>query len=247
MNVPRLRKLEEFKAALVDYRISDASLKVLKKTKIVLLLGPTSAGRNTIIWELVNTGDYHFIVSDTTRPKRVNDGVEEQDGVEYWFRSEDEILDDILKGNYLEAELIHGQQISGISIRELKEASDQKKIAINEVDLGGMQAVVRAKPDTFAIMVLPPSFAQWQKRLKTRGNMGPDEYRRRMQTARRIFLEAISSDYFKFIVNDDIKRASLQIDKLAKTGKVDSKEQERGIKLAEELYEETDKLLKNES
>src|ERR1700689_1309052 len=110
----------EFRSALRDYHLSKAALQTLSQTKLVILVAPTSSGRNTIIWQLLKTGDYYFIVSDTTRQPRINDGKLERDGHEYWFRSEAEVLTDIQQGKYLEAAVIHNQQVSGISIRELQ-------------------------------------------------------------------------------------------------------------------------------
>ena len=91
------------------------------------MISVTAGGRNTIIDQLLKSGDFHYIISDTTRHKRANNGVMEQDGREYWFRSEDEILADLKAGNFLEAAIIHNQHVSGISIRELKKASKRVK------------------------------------------------------------------------------------------------------------------------
>jgi len=84
---------------------------LLQQTKFVPLVAITSSGRNTLIRELLKTGEYHFIVSDTTRKPRTNDGVMEQSGVEYWFRDEDEVLQDVKDGKFLEAAVIHSQQV----------------------------------------------------------------------------------------------------------------------------------------
>src|ERR1700712_1679606 len=152
-----LKHYTEFKEVLETYHVSDSAKATLEDLTLVLLLGPTSSGRNTIIEHQLKTGNYNFIVSDTTRPPRTNDGVLETNGNEYWFRSEEEVLADLKAGQFLEAELIHDQQVSGISIRELEKARAQNKIAITDVDLGGMHKIMLAKPDTIAVMVLPPS------------------------------------------------------------------------------------------
>ncbi len=64
----KLRHLVEFKTALADYQISELSKQILAQTQLLLMVAPTASGRNTVIKELLKTGDYHFIVSDTTRP-----------------------------------------------------------------------------------------------------------------------------------------------------------------------------------
>src|SRR5690606_21781404 len=110
---------------------------ILAETQLMILVGPTSTGRNTLINELLKTGHYYFLVSDTTRPPRQNNGVWEQNGREYYFRTEDDMLKDIQAGLFVEAEIIHNQQVSGTSIREIKKARDQGKIALADVEILG--------------------------------------------------------------------------------------------------------------
>lgn len=242
----KLHFYDDFKEALSDYQVSDESRQILRETSLVLLTAPAAGGRNTIIRELVRTGNYHFIVSDTTRKPRTNDGKLEQDGVEYWFRGEKEVLEDIRAGKFLEAEIIHGQQVSGISIRELRRARDEGKIAINEVDIGGAHAVKQAKPDTISVIVLPPTFEEWQRRFKARGHVPVDEFLRRMHTAAKIFEDSLVYDYFNFIINDHLSNSSVAINELVKSGGVpDPEQQAKGRALAERLYAETKLYLAN--
>ena len=137
-----LRQLTEFQDLLANYQLSKGALQTLSQTQLVLLVAPTSSGRNHLIRELMKTDDYYYIVSDTTRRPRTNDGIMEQSGVEYWFRDEADVLSDIRDGKYLEAAVIHQQQVSGISIRELQKATDLGKIAITDacifIDLHGI-------------------------------------------------------------------------------------------------------------
>lgn len=242
-STPHLAQREKFEAALANYHISDRANKILQDTQLVLLTGPSSSGRNTIIDFMLGMGSYHFIVSDTTRPPRVNDGILEQNGREYWFRKEEDMLRDIENGEFLEAELIHGQQVSGISIRELEDAISEHRIAINEVDIGGMQTVLAAKPNTVAIFILPPSFDEWQRRMAGRGAMNPDEFKRRMQTAERIFKEAAESSYAKIVINETVTHAAHQIDNIVRGQGIDDASQERGRAVAKDLLEKTQALL----
>jgi guanylate kinase len=139
----------------------------------------------------------------------------EQDGREYWFRSEEEVLNDLKKGEYLEAEIIHNQQVSGISIRELTNAQAEHKIAITDADLEGVHNIVKTKNDVIAIMLLPPSFEEWQRRIARRGKMTVEEERRRLETAKRILEDGLVQNYYHFVIADDIKRAALTIDAVA--------------------------------
>lgn len=241
----KLVQLNEFQKVLADYHISADSKAILKKTKIVALTAPSSSGRNTIIRELLKTGDYYFIVSDTTRKPRVNDGVLEKNGREYWFRDEKDMLADLKQGKFLEAEIIHNQQVSGISIRELKKASMHGKIAITDMDIGGTHNLVEANPSTVAIMVLPPDFKEWQRRIRTRGKMSRQEHRRRIETAQTIFKVALQQDYFAYVVNQNYQQSAAVIDTLVKTGSENLKNKEDGRKLIKELLHETQNFLES--
>jgi len=241
----KLVHLEEFQQLLADYNLSKAALQTLSQTQLVLLVAPTSSGRNHLIRELMKTGDYYYIVSDTTRQPRTNDGIMEQNGVEYWFRSEDDVLEDIRGGKYLEAAVIHQQQVSGISIRELQSATDQGKIAITDAQIDGIDNAIKLKPETLGIFILPPSFDEWQRRLHHRGEMPADEYKRRMESAVIELQAGLDHDYYKFVINDDISEAVQQINQLAKLGQYDEEQQRRGRALAEQLLLETQILLRS--
>lgn len=241
--VPHLDKLQEFQTVLKTYHMSDSAKKSLSDTRFAILIGPTSSGRNTLIRKLEATGRYHYIISDTTRPPRINDGVLEQSGVEYWFRTEDEFLADLRAGKFLEAEVIHQQQVSGVSIRELEKAHAEHKIAITDVDVGGVENIMRMKPDVVVILTLPPSFDVWQHRIANRGKMSTEEWQRRIDTALRIFSAPRKSDVFKIVINDTIEDAAKQVDAIMDTGKVDPALQARGLQVAEELYKATKPLL----
>jgi guanylate kinase len=241
----KLVHLADFEEILSRYRVSDASKQILKDTPMVVLTGPSSSGRNTIIGEIRKQSEYYFIVSDTTRKPRSNNGVLEKNGEDYWFRSEEELLSDLKAGAFLEAEIIHSQQVSGISIRELKKASTAHKIAITDMDIGGIQNVVQAKPDVLPIIVLPPDFDEWQRRLDKRGSMDTHEHRRRLRTAVTIFKEALKHDYFIFVVNQNYKQTAALIDTMAKNGSKGLENREDGHKLVKELLTDTEAFLES--
>lgn len=242
--MPELKYINEFHEALNDYHLSEHALEILNRTRLVVLTAPTASGRNTIINELLRTNLYNFIVSDTTREPRENNGVMEQDGREYFFRDEQEMLEDIKAGNFLEAEVIHGQQVSGISIRELEKASSEKRTAITDIDIGGVANLLDHKPDTVAVLILPPSFSIWHKRIFSRGDMGDDEYRRRLQTAARILASGIEeSSEMKIIINDNLTDAAEEVHALVQSGSFSDDQQQKGLALAKQLLSESQAAL----
>ncbi len=201
-------KLAQFKSVLKDYSPSNQAVELLKKLDFVVLLGPSASGKNTIIRDMVKSGQYYYVISDTTREKRINNGVSEVDGVEYWFRNSDDFLNDLKAGRYLEAELIHNQQVSGINLSELKKAESLNKTALADLDIGGVKKVLALNPKARIYLILPPSFKVWLRRLIDRNNIVDSEIRRRLTTAIKI-LESVSDlENVRVVLNNNYKKAS---------------------------------------
>ena len=241
----KLEHLEEFQRALQHYQISKTGQELLGEISLVLLVAPTSSGRNTIIRELVKSGHYHYMVSDTTRKPRINDGVQEQNGVEYWFRPENEVLSDIKAGKFLEAAVIHQQQVSGISLREIEITKQKHQIAVTDVEIAGVHNIMSAKPDTIAIFVVPPSFSEWQRRITGRGHMDPAELKRRLKSAVDEFKHAMDQPYYHFVVNDNLADAVAEIDELVKNAQSHKPDNSLARAAVESIYSETIAHLKN--
>ncbi len=234
-----LEHLSEFEDILSNYHIPADD--IVKNAKLVLLFGATASGRDSVISTLVGAGGYRHLVSNTTRPPRSNDGVPEQNGVEYWFRTEEEMLADLRQAKMLEAEIIHDQQVSGISLAELGRAAERHEIAITNVELNIIN-IVKAKPNTISIMVLPPSFAENLRRLNSRGTLTPHEVGRRLQTAKRIYQAGLDWDFFYYIINDNLDHAREQVEAIV-AGDISASGQAAHRQKVEELLADTSQWL----
>src|SRR6478752_4458581 len=96
--------MEDHLQTLVDdYRISTETVKLVRSTPILLLVGISGAGKDSIKHKLLDTGKYHHIVSHTTRLPRENGGVMEQDGTEYHFVSKQQVTEMLEHGDFVEA------------------------------------------------------------------------------------------------------------------------------------------------
>lgn len=235
----QLHHLQDFRDALSKYQLSTDAIQTLAQTRLVLLVAPTASGRNTIIHELLKTDDYHFVISDTTRQPRLNNGELEQNGREYWFRTEEEMLGELQRGEFLEAAIIHEQQVSGISIRELEIARKANKIAITDVEIEGAKNIHAAKPDTLIIFMAPPSFELWLERLHTRGELPADELSRRFQSALKEIETALNAGYYRFVMNDTVAGTTAEVHKLVSTGQYDPLKERFAREMVEKLLEET--------
>jgi len=229
-----LHDKQAFREILKDYRPSDEAKRLLADMRLVILQGISGSGRNTIIDYLVGAGTFHQIISDTTRPPKLRNGEMERDGVQYYFRSEQEMLDDLRAGMFLEAELIHDQQVSGISIRELSRAVASGQVPINEVAREGVLNIRAAKPDTMFFFVVPPSYEAWLDRLTKREVMSDEELANRKRSAVHEIEAAFEAPDFHFIVNDEVAHAAAVVQSVANGGE-DIIEDQQGRRVAEAI------------
>jgi guanylate kinase len=209
---------KEFVEALKDYKPSAEALQLLSSVKYVPFAGLAGGGRNTVIQYLVNNYKYHFVVSDTTRPPKLRDGRMEVNGVQYFFRKEEEMLHEIQNGEFLEAELIHNQQVSGTSIRELLRARDEGRIPLNDVEFGGVEKVHQLLPDAIIIGLLPPGYDEWIRRFTEREEITDQELHNRLQTAKEVLTRMLEHPYFNLVINDKVEQCADDIREIVEQG-----------------------------
>lgn len=233
--VQQLQLRDQFQSVLKNYQVNEDAVKLLNKTSMVLMAGLSGSGRNTIIGLLEATGKYRFVKSDTTRAPRINHGVLEEDGGPYWFKTEAEFLEGLKQGNYLEAAIIHNQQVSGLSIKEIEVANREGKIAITEVTPEGIDTYSRLKPGICCIFMLPPSTKEWMHRLATRGHMTTNELRRRQTSALAEINDLIGSEKYKAVVNTDLEDTFNQVREIIEGGMYSQDAQSYGLAVARDL------------
>lgn len=228
----------EFREALRRYQPSEAVENILRTIRLLLFVAPTATGRDTIIKELLKTGHYYSLITNTTRQPRINNGIPEQHGREYWFRTEEEMLTMLAGGELVGTAIIHNQQVSGIGRDQLIGAQVDGKIAMTDIDVVGANLIHALKPDTTVLFMVPLSFDIWMERLHLRGFMTPDELERRMESAQRELGTALKSDYFRFILNDTLEGTIAEIDNLVMNGQYDPFKERSVREIAQNLYQE---------
>jgi guanylate kinase len=239
----QLTRIVEFREVLARYQLSNEAVQTLKDIQLALLVGPSSSGRNTIINELVKSGRYHVVVSDTTRQPRVNNGILEEDGREYWFRSEADVLADLQAGKFLEAAIIHNQQVSGMSIRELQQVTKEHKVGIDEIEIVGADNAHALVPSAQLLFIVPPSFDEWITRMNARGELPADETKRRLESAVIEIETALSRDYFTFVVNDTFLQATKRVDVIIRERNTTVEDQEHAREVARQVLTDTREFL----
>lgn len=202
---------------IATYRVPAEAIELVRNTPIVLLVGVSGAGKDTIKRRLLAQGGYHHIVSHTTRAPRTNGGVMEEDGVDYHFVSREKAVEMLQNGEFIEAKEYSGN-VYGTSVAEIQKAHDEGKIAITDLEVQGVAEYKELSPNVIAEFILPPSYAEWQRRLLDRyGSAGVDEadMTKRMRTAMAELEEALRQPYYHFVVNENLDEAVRAADSIA--------------------------------
>lgn len=208
----------ELDKLIKQYSISSDGAQLVKTTPIVLLVGVSGAGKDTIKHRLLETGRYHHIISHTTRAPRKNGDVLEQDGVDYHFINIPEATRMLREHEFVEAKMYSGN-IYGTSIAEIQKAHDEGKIAVTDLEVQGVAEYKNISSSVIAEFILPPNYDEWQRRLHARyGSAGaePADIARRMQTAIAELEEALGEQYYHFVINVSIDEAVKAVDSIAR-------------------------------
>ena len=162
----------------------------MTKGLMIVISGPAGSGKGTVNAHLLKTGDFVYSVSATTRAPRPG----EVDGVNYHFISREDFLSRIASGNMLEYTEYCGN-FYGTPLKEAEEVLASGKNLILEIEVEGARNVKAAYPDAVLIMLLPPSFAVQEFRLRNRGTETEDKIRERLIRTKKEIAQADCYDY----------------------------------------------------
>lgn len=230
---------EELKNLLASYHPSDSVVDLVKRAKLLLLVGISGAGKDTIKQELLKQPDFYNFVSHTTRAPRSNHGLMEQDGVDYHFISKDTAVKMLQNGEFIEAKQ-YSANIYGTTAEGLRPSVEDGMVAVNDVEVQGVDEYKKMSEAVMAVFILPPSYEEWQSRLSGRyagGDVDADDMELRFKTAEAELAFALKQGYFKFVINDTLEQATADIDDIV-TGSYDTERQEEAIALARTLLSE---------
>lgn len=233
--------MEQIEALISNYEPSLEAIQIVQNTKIVLLVGISGAGKDTVKKELLLQDDYREIVSHTTRSPRANNGIQETDGVEYHFVSQETAETMLSNHDFIEAKLVHGSVVYGTSMYEVKHVGDAGKIAITDVDVQGVDEYKELSRDVVAVFLIPPSYIEWQRRLKSRYATDDEfitEWPRRRDSAIRELTRALELPYYHFIINNDLGETVRITDEIAHKPDVFHRKDDEARLAARDLLEE---------
>ncbi len=166
---------------------------------IILITGPSGAGKSSFIAKLMAADErLAFSVSATTRPIRAG----EVDGRDYDFL--DEVAFDALVGAeaFVEWAHVHGCRY-GTTHARMGELMAAGKIPVLDIDVqGGVNVIDHYAEKLVSVFLFPPTWAELERRLRSRDTDSEEAIAGRLQTARS---EVTFADRYQYwIVNDDL-------------------------------------------
>ncbi|MBT9245228.1 guanylate kinase [Gemmobacter fulvus] len=171
-----------------------------RKGLLLILSSPSGAGKSTLAKKLMTWDPtLRFSVSATTRSPRPG----ETDGQDYFFRSRPEFEAMVAAGEMLEHAEVFGN-FYGSPKGPVEAAMAEGRDTLFDIDWQGGQQIRNSAlgRDVVSIFVLPPSIAELDRRLRTRGQDSDEVIAGRMAKSRDEISHWAEYDYV--LVNTDL-------------------------------------------
>lgn len=172
--------------------------------KLIIFSAPSGSGKSTIINKLMSDYDLQgrFSISATSRKPRGS----EQDGVEYYFLTEEDFRRRISEGDFLEYEEVYPGCFYGTLRSEVDRTLAQGENVILDIDVQGGLNVKKIYGDrALTLFIQPPSIERLRERLERRGTDAPEVIERRLAKAETEL--SFAPKYDAVVVNDDLEEA----------------------------------------
>lgn len=171
---------------------------------LVVLTGPSGAGKDSVLERLRGLGRFHIGVNATDRRARPG----EVEGHDYHFVSSNRFEEMLRQGDLLEHARVY-RQWKGVPRAPVREALARGEDVILRTDIQGARFIRSLVPGTVTIFLAPPSDAELKRRLRARGGDSDEQIAVRLRTAKEEI--ATASEFDHIVTNDDIDRAVAEV------------------------------------
>lgn len=168
---------------------------------LYVVSGPSGCGKGTICKQLMEEKhDVYLSVSATTRAPREG----EEEGVSYFFLSEDEFVAKTKQDGFLEWACFCGNYY-GTPKKNVEDMLERGMDVILEIEVQGAMKIRAKYPEAVFVFVLPPSQEELESRLSGRGTETPEAIKNRLNRAKSEYNYIEKYNYI--LMNDTVEQA----------------------------------------
>lgn len=144
----------------------------MEKSRIFIISGPSGVGEDSVIEGLKKFFDLERIITTTTRAMRPGESM----GNPYYFISQKEFKEKIIKGEMAEYAQEYNNNFYGVTKKELSRVQETGKIGIWKIEYKGVLTAKKKFPLIKSIYIAPPSLEILRKRILKRDSNVSEEY-----------------------------------------------------------------------
>ncbi len=188
-------------------------LKSSSKGSLIVLSGPSGSGKDSVCERLKEYNDNFWLsISCTTRKPRNG----EEDGINYFFVSEEEFKQKIENDDLLEY-AVYNSNYYGTPKSKIHEYLDNGTDVILVIEVQGALKIKHKIPEAIFIFLMPPTMKDLVYRLKKRGTETNDKIIERFRKAYKEINEL--SKYNYVVVNDDLDKSTRKVNSIIEAQK----------------------------
>jgi guanylate kinase len=205
-----------------NYKPDDLATARLHNVELLMVVGPSGVGKTA----LMKASGFFEVIGDASRAPREG----ERNGVDYWFRSEKDMLKEVKAGNYLQIAVGSEDDIKGTHAENFPEEG----MAIFGV-VASSVPLFRSLPfaKTMTVVVVPPDYDVWLQRLHEH-HLSHAQLEPRLVEAKDSYEFALHDDQAQFLLNDDLESAVRRLHQIAAGQEPDDERHARVI--AEHMF-----------
>lgn len=197
--------IEQLPVLSKDYEPAADVLEHIGKINVLMVVGPSGAGKTTLINNLGLT----YVLSDNTRTPRPG----EREGIDFYFRTDyEQVIKEIKEGRFVQVAIDSGGDLKATKASSYPSSGDVVMDVVADVVPAFRQLGFAS---TLTAFIAPPSYEEWMRRMGDH-SLSNEQFSKRMSEAVRSLEFAINDSEAHFILSDQVEAATYQLQQLLK-------------------------------